>query len=107
MTSHECWVQCALGWMPGGTLVLAWRGTANFRNVLTDIKFFSRKVGVSPCWNGGAVAAAVCGFTKCLLYLCIVLLLILAGLTSVKSTTAPDLLRACTACHCNLPVASN
>ena len=37
-------VQCALGWTPTGTLVIVWRGTANFRNVLTDIKFFSRKV---------------------------------------------------------------
>jgi hypothetical protein len=37
-------VQCALGWTPTGTLVIVWRVTANFRNVLTDIKFFSRKV---------------------------------------------------------------
>lgn len=37
-------VQCALGWIPTGTLVIVWRGTANFRNVITDIKFFSRKV---------------------------------------------------------------
>ena len=36
-------MQCALGWTPTGTLVIVWRGTAN-RNVLTDIKFFSRKV---------------------------------------------------------------
>lgn len=36
--------QCTLVWIPSGTLVIAWRGTANFRNVLTDIKFFSRKV---------------------------------------------------------------
>lgn len=40
-------MQCALGWIPTGTLVIAWRGTANFKNVLTDIKFFSRKVGLS------------------------------------------------------------
>ncbi|CAL5222891.1 g5320 [Coccomyxa viridis] len=39
---------CALGWVPSGTLVIAWRGTANFRNVLTDIKFFSRKVDFLP-----------------------------------------------------------
>ena len=44
----KLYVQCALGWVPSGTLVIAWRGTANFRNVLTDIKFFSRKVITSP-----------------------------------------------------------
>ena len=41
-------LQCVLGWIPSGTLVIAWRGTANFRNVLTDIKFFSRKVVGNP-----------------------------------------------------------
>ena len=44
MHTEPSMVQCALGWIPTGTLVIVWRGTANFRNVLTDIKFFSRKV---------------------------------------------------------------
>ena len=44
MHTEPSMVQCALGWIPSGTLVIVWRGTANFRNVITDIKFFSRKV---------------------------------------------------------------
>lgn len=44
MHTKPSMVQCALGWIPSGTLVIVWRGTANFRNVITDIKFFSRKV---------------------------------------------------------------
>ncbi len=53
-------MQCALGWVPSGTLVIAWRGTANFRNVLTDIKFFSRKVVTTPpCRNRSTLTAAM------------------------------------------------
>ena len=44
MHTEPSMVQCALGWTPTGSLVIVWRGTANFKNVLTDIKFFSRKV---------------------------------------------------------------
>ncbi|CAK0785161.1 hypothetical protein CVIRNUC_008367 [Coccomyxa viridis] len=47
---------CALGWIPTGTLVIVWRGTANFRNVITDIKFFSHKVHFLPDAFPGAKA---------------------------------------------------
>lgn len=36
-------MQCAVGWIPTGTLVIAFRGTASFKNVLADIKFFSKQ----------------------------------------------------------------
>ena len=53
------WVQCALGWIPTGTLVIVWRGTANFRNVITDIKFFSRKVHMTQnSWSKGCIRAS-------------------------------------------------
>lgn len=38
------YLQCAVGWIPSGTLVIAFRGTASFKNVAADIKFFSHRV---------------------------------------------------------------
>lgn len=37
-------VQCAVGWIPSGTLIIAFRGTANLTNVKADINFFSKRV---------------------------------------------------------------
>jgi hypothetical protein len=43
-------VQCAVGWIPSGTLIIAFRGTANLTNVKADINFFSKRVS-NILWN--------------------------------------------------------
>ncbi|BDA47140.1 probable mono- and diacylglycerol lipase at C-terminar half [Coccomyxa sp. Obi] len=39
---------CAVGWMPSGTLVIAFRGTSTLKHVAQDIKFFSARVEFLP-----------------------------------------------------------
>ncbi|CAL8471766.1 g11308 [Coccomyxa elongata] len=39
---------CAVGWMPRGTLVIAFRGTSTLKHVQQDIRFFSARVEFLP-----------------------------------------------------------
>ncbi|KAK9918417.1 hypothetical protein WJX75_004012 [Coccomyxa subellipsoidea] len=47
---------CAVGWIPSGTLIIAFRGTANLTNVKADINFFSKRVELLPEAFPGAKA---------------------------------------------------
>ena len=43
-TLHFAWLQVHVGWLPGGTAALAFRGTANAQDGLQDMKFIRRNI---------------------------------------------------------------